>query len=191
VRKLDNRGSSLIFLPLEGIEAVPDVLWGQLYKTQRALRKLAELNDFTVIRDAVWSNEKTLSVFTYELEQRDLPRVKKHLGPPVKREKECENFLFKYASNDGVISGPYIENGRWVVELQRNFTDFAVLLREKLQDGGRNIGVAGLMSRAFQQKLEVLVNTEVIDVYRVNGDFAEFLTAFLSGKPFWLDTAEA
>jgi tRNA nucleotidyltransferase (CCA-adding enzyme) len=189
--KLDNRGSPLIFLTLGKIGAVPDVLWGQLYKTQRALRKLAELNDFNVLRDAVWSNEKTLSVFAFELEQRELPSVKKHLGPPLKREKECENFLSKYARNDGVVSGPYIEDGRWVVELRRRFTDVVELLREKLQDGGRNIGVAELMSQAFREKLSVLVNSEAAEVYRSNRDFEEFLTGFLSGKPFWLKAAEA
>jgi tRNA nucleotidyltransferase (CCA-adding enzyme) len=189
--KLDNRGSSLIFLTLGNIEAVPDVLWGQLYKTQRALRKLVELNDFKVLRDAVWSDEKTLTVFTFELEQCVLPGVKKHLGPPLKREKESENFLSKYASNDGVVSGPYIEGGRWVVELQRRFKDIVELLKEKLEDGGRNIGVAELMAQAFQKKLEVLVNSEVVQVYRGNKEFAEFLTGFLSGKPFWLDAAEA
>jgi len=189
--ELENRGSALIFLTLGKIDAVPDVLWGQLYKTQRALRKLAELNDFNVLRDAVWSNEKTLSVFAFELEQRELPSVKKHLGPPLKREKECENFLTKYASNDGVVSGPYIEDGRWVVELRRRFTDVAELLREKLQEGGRNIGVAELMSQAFREKLSILVNSEAAEVYSGNRDFAEFLTEFLSGKPFWLDAAEA
>jgi len=188
---LDTRGSSLIFLTLGNIEAVPDVLWGQLYKTQRALRKLAELNDFKVLRDAVWSDEKTLTVFAFELEQRVLPGVKKHLGPPLKREKESENFLSKYASNDGVVSGPFIEGGRWVVELQRRFRDIVELFKEKLEDGGRNIGVAELMSQAFREKLSVLVNSEVVQVYRGNKEFAEFLTGFLSGKPFWLDAAEA
>jgi tRNA nucleotidyltransferase (CCA-adding enzyme) len=189
--ELYNRGASLIFLPLGGVEAVPDVLWGQLYKTQRALRKIAELNDFKVLRDAVWSDEKTLSLFIFELEQRELPRVKKHIGPPLTREKECEKFLSKYASNKGVVSGPYIEDGRWVVELQRRFTDVATLLREKLQDGGRNTGVAERMSQAFRNKLSILVNSEVAEVYRDNKGFAEFLTGFLSGKPFWLEAAEA
>jgi len=189
--KLETRGASLIFLTLGNIEAVPDVLWGQLYKTQRALRKLAELNDFNVLRDTVWSDEKTLTVFAFELEQRVLPSVKKHLGPPLKREKESENFLSKYASNDSVISGPYIQDGRWVVELRRRFTDVVELLKEKLEDGGRNIGVAELISQAFREKLAIIVNSEVIEVYRGNRNFTEFLTGFLSGKPFWLDAAEA
>jgi tRNA nucleotidyltransferase (CCA-adding enzyme) len=189
--KLENHGASLIFLQIGNVEAVPDVLWGQLYKTQRALQKLAALNDFKVLRDAVWSDEKTLNVFVFELEQRVLPDVRKHLGPPLKREKECENFLSKYEGNGGVVSGPYVEDDRWVVELQRRFTDVVELLRENLRDGGRNIGVAELMSQVFRAKLEVLVNNEVVEVYRSNRAFAEFLTGFLSGKPFWLKVAEA
>jgi tRNA nucleotidyltransferase (CCA-adding enzyme) len=189
--KLENRGTSLLFLTLGKIEAVPDVLWGQLYRTQRSLRKLAELNDFKDLRDAVWSDERTLSVFVFELEQHVLPSVKKHLGPPLEREKECKKFLSKYVHNDGVVSGPYIEAGRWVVELQRKVTDAVEFLKKKLKDGGRNVGVADLISQGFREKLRILVNSEVIEVYQRNVEFAEFLTDFLSGKPFWLYTAES
>ncbi|MEM3881010.1 MAG: hypothetical protein QXD19_04610, partial [Candidatus Bathyarchaeia archaeon] len=165
--------------------------WGQLYRTQRALGKLLELNDFKVIRQAVWSNEKTLSMFVFELEQRFLSSAKKHLGPPLERPKECDNFLAKYANAGNVVSGPYIEGDRWAVILRRKFTDAVELLKEKLKDGGRNAGAAELMARMFKEKLEILVNNEVAEVYQHNNDFAEFLTAFLSGKPSWLETAEA
>jgi tRNA nucleotidyltransferase (CCA-adding enzyme) len=190
-QKVENRGSAYMFLTFATSEAVPDVLWGQLYRTQRSLRKLVELNDFKVLRDAAWSDEKTLNVFVFELEQRVLPSVKKHLGPPIEREKECESFLAKYIHNNSVVSGPYIEQGRWVVELQRRFTDAVELLREKLKEGGRNIGVAELISQAFKEKFRILVNSKVSEVYEINRDFAEFLTHFLEGKPFWLGTAVA
>ncbi len=184
---LENRGSDLITLTLGKIEAVPDVLWGQLYRTRRSLRKQVELSDFRVLRDAAWSDEKALNVFMMEVEQRRLPSTKKHLGPPLEREKECENFLSKYTNNNMVVSGPYIEDGRWMVEIKRRHTDIVALLREKLQDGGRDAGVAELISQVFREKLEILVNAEVAEVYSGNRLFAEFLTDFLSGKPFWLE----
>ena len=53
-------GSAVVFLVIDGVEAVPDVLWGQLYRTKRSLHKLLELNDYKILKDAVWSNEKTL-----------------------------------------------------------------------------------------------------------------------------------
>jgi tRNA nucleotidyltransferase (CCA-adding enzyme) len=187
--QLENRGSDFIFLALGKIDAVPDVLWGQLYRTQRALRKQAQLSDFKVLRDAVWSDEETLNVFVLEVEQSRLPSVKKHLGPPLEREKECRNFLSKYARSGSVVSGPYIEDGRWVVMIKRRHTSIVELLREKLSGGGRDAGVAELMAQAFREKLCVLVNAEVAETYQNNRAFAEFLTDFLSGKPFWLESA--
>lgn len=185
--KLESRRSSIVFLVIDQLDAVPDVLWGQLYKTKRSLHKLIELNDYKILKDAVWSHEKTLSVFVFELEQQELPNIKKHLGPPLEREAECENFLAKYAGNERVISGPYIENGRWIVEVPRKTTDVVALLKEKLADGGKNAGVADLIAQSIKRKLMVLVNGEIIEVYRGNSEFAEFLTSFLSGKPFWLE----
>jgi tRNA nucleotidyltransferase (CCA-adding enzyme) len=185
-QKMENRGSTCVFLTFAAVEAVPDVLWGQLYRTQRSLRKLIELNDFKVLRDAVWSDEKTLNVFLFELEQRVLPSVKRHLGPPLERKMECEDFLAKYVHNGNVVSGPYIEDGRWVVELQRRFIDAVELLREKLKEGGRDVGVAELISQAFRENFRILVNSQVAEVYVGSKDFAEFLTDFLGGKPFWL-----
>jgi tRNA nucleotidyltransferase (CCA-adding enzyme) len=184
--QLGKRGSSIIFLVIDQLNAVPDVLWGQLYKSKRSLRTLIELNDYKVLKDAVWSNEKTLSVYVFELEQQVLPNIKKHLGPPLEREAECTKFLAKYAGNERVISGPYIEDGRWMVELPRKNIDAVELLKGKLADGGKNAGVAELMAKSIQKNLKVLVNGEVLEVYSGNSDFAVFLTDFLLGKPFWL-----
>jgi tRNA nucleotidyltransferase (CCA-adding enzyme) len=115
-----------------------------------------------------------------------LPNIKKHLGPPLEREVESENFLAKYADNKSVISGPYIEDGRWIVEVPRKTTDAVALLKEKLADGGKNAGVAELIAKSIRKNLTVLVKDEIAAVYKENHDFAEFLTDFLSGKPFWL-----
>jgi tRNA nucleotidyltransferase (CCA-adding enzyme) len=188
---LQQRGSACVFLTFRAIEAVPDVLWGQLYRTQRSLRKLLELNGFNVLRNAVWSDEKTLSVFVFELEQHVLPRVRLHFGPPLEREEECENFLAKYVKAGNVAAGPYIEDGRWIVELPRKFTDAVELLKMKLKEGGRNSGVAELIAQAFKERFSIVVDDKVAEIYATNKGFAQFLTEFLSGKPFWLETAKA
>ena len=88
VNKINARGSAIVFISFEGIPAVPDVLWGQLYRSQRALRKLIRQHDFTVLRDMVWSNEKSLNIFIFEVENRFLPNMKRHLGPPLRKKQE-------------------------------------------------------------------------------------------------------
>jgi len=189
-QKLKKRGSAIVFLCFGKIDVVPDILWGQLYKSQRSLRKLIQINDFGLLRDFVWSDEKTVSMFVFELEARNLSSVKKHLGPPLDKENECEKFLKKHLHNAGTVSGPYIEDGRWVVEVHRRCTDAVDLLKDKLGDGGRNAGVAEQISFKLRKEFKVFVNGEIVEVYGKNREFAKMLTEFLSGRPKWLETAE-
>ena len=39
-------------------------------------------------------------------------------------------------------------------------------LKEKLADGGKNAGVAELIAKSIQKNLKVLVNGEMLEVYR-------------------------
>jgi len=190
--KISTRGSATLFVVFGEVRAVPDVLWGQLYKSQRSLEKLLLLNDFSLLRCTAWSNEKDLNVFIFELESRYLPPVKRHLGPPMEKERECKNFLEKYAGDTGTVAGPYIEDGRWVVQIRRKHTDAAALLYERLKDGGRNAGIAKEIAQVLQRNgFKILVNEEIAEIYEKDGEFAKFLTEFLSGKPKWLEEVQA
>jgi tRNA nucleotidyltransferase (CCA-adding enzyme) len=188
-QSLETRGSAIVFVTFGGVKAVPDILWGQLYKSQRSLYNLIKQNDFNILRDFAWSDEKTLNVFVFELEQRFVSPLKKHLGPPIKKEPECERFLQKHLKASRTVSGPYIDRGRWVVELRRKYTDVVDLLGERLKDGARNTGVAEKISHVLRNGFKVFVNGEIVEIYRKNSEFAKVLTDFLSGKPKWLETA--
>ncbi len=180
------RGSAIIFIKFEGNAPVPDILWGQLYRSQRALRKTIQHYKFTVLRDDIWSDEKNLNVLIFEIENRFLPKMKKHLGPPLKNKMDCEKFLRKHLGASSTVCGPRIEEGRWVAYVKRNYFDVAKLLKEKLEDGGRSVGVAELISESLADSLEVLVNEEALELYSANPKFAKFLTEYLEGKPKWL-----
>jgi tRNA nucleotidyltransferase (CCA-adding enzyme) len=188
-RKLGKRGSYVVLVVFGGVKAVPDVLWGQIYKSQRSLVRLLELSDFAVLRSAAWSDEKKLNVFILELEHCCIPCVKKHLGPPLDKEEECDKFLEKHEDGAATVAGPYVENGRWVVMLQRKYTDACLLLHDKLRDGGKNAGVAEQISQALCKGFKIFVNHEVTQVYAKNKVFAQFFTDFLLAKPKWLKTA--
>ena len=190
-KRLKNRGSKIVFVVFDGIKAVPDVLWGQLYKSQRSLRKLLQLSDFKVLRDVAWSDEKNLGMFIFELEDCCISPVKKHLGPPLEKEKEREKFVMKYVDSKDTVCGPYLEDGRWVVLVLRKPTDACDLFRQRLKDGGRNAGVAEGIAKVLKKGFKVLVNEEISEVYETNAEFAVFLTEFLQGKPKWLVSQSA
>jgi len=181
VNKIKARGSTLVFISFNGVVNVPDVLWGQLYRHQRSLWKLISQHNFTVLGGAVWSNEKGLNIFIFEVENRFIPNMKRHLGPPLKRKKECENFLKKHLGADSTVSGPRLDDGRWIVDVKRKHTDVVELLKEE-----RGNSVAEIVSKAVADSLEVIVNDEILKQYSSDPEFAKFLTEYLEGKPRWL-----
>ena len=186
IERMRSKGTSFVFLKTKAVKAVPDVLWGQLYKSQRALKGLISRYDFEVLRDAVWSDEKTATVFIFELQSHILPATKKHIGPPIAKKMDCERFLKKHLSSEMLVSGPRIEGDRWVVEKKRRYRNASILLKDFLKDGGRSVGVASLVSEAFSSSLEVMINEEIVNFYLGNKDFASFFTTYLIGKPMWL-----
>jgi len=179
--RLSGLGFDLIFIVFKGGEKVPDVLWGQLYKTSRALKRLLTQNDFQVFKSAVWSDEKEVNTLVFGLESRIIPPSKRHLGPPVDS-KEATSFVEKYAEGCAAVIGPWAEGGRWVVVVRRRHVDAASLLRESLRNGGRGVGVADGLTEEIREA-EVYVNREILDLYSSNREFARFLTDFLRGRP--------
>jgi len=187
VNAMRARGSALLFLRFGSVGAVPDVLWGQLYRTQKSLGKMLQRFDFKILRDAVWSSEEDVNVLIFELETRLLPPIRRHLGPPLEKRVECEKFLRKHLGAGNTVSGPRVEGNRWVVETRRKYFDAVELLKEKLRDGGRSVGVADLLSQQIAKSFQVLVNEEILPLHSSNGEFAKFLTEYLKGRPRWLD----
>lgn len=181
VKKIKARGSTLVFISFNGESTVPDVLWGQLYRHQRSLRNLIRQHDFKVLGDTVWSNEKGLNVFIFEMENRFLPNMKRHLGPPLVKKQECKKFLKKHLGAESTISGPRVEGGRWIVDVKRRHRDVVELLKEK-----RRNNLAEFVSQAVVDSLEVRVNNEILKLYSGSPKFGKFLTEYLEGKSRWL-----
>jgi len=127
-----------------------------------------------------------MNIFVYELEHLSLPAIKKHLGPPLGKPKECENFLKKHLNSPDTLSGPMIENGRWIVETKRKHLEADELLEHHLRGGGRNSGVAEGISKAIRENFEIVTDDVILNLYTSSSDFAEFLTNYYQGTPRWL-----
>ncbi len=180
------RGSTVLCLVVGKIDAVVDILWSQLYRTERALINLLNSNDFKVVRSAVWSDEKSLNVILFELERGELTHTRRHEGPPVLRQNESASFLTKHVNERGTIAGPWIEGGRWVVLKRRAIVSACDLLTTTLRSGGRDVGVASLPARSFRRKIQILENEHIEKLVSRNEEFAKVLRIYLSGRPTWL-----
>ncbi len=186
-RKLtEQRGSQLLCVVMGRIDAVVDILWSQLFRTERALRHLLENYDFEIIHSSSWTDEKAMSVLLFELASNELSASRKHRGPPVSRLVESSSFLSKHAARRDTVSGPWIEDGRWFVQKRRKVVSARKLLALTLRSGGANVGVAPLMVQAFKRNARVLVGREVGRLFSSNRAFASHMKRFLAGRPSWL-----
>ncbi len=187
VSRLAKRGSDLLFVQFGHVDAVVDVLWSQLYKTENSLRNLLKANGFQILRSASWSDEEKVNVIVLEVDRSRLSPIRSHFGPPVSRENESESFLEKHTGASDTVSGPRVEGDRWVVEKKRKHTDAALLIKESLRQGGKTVGVASKILPALRNGFRVFVNGEIAGMSRRSRGLSLFLTEYLTGRPKWLE----
>lgn len=184
--RVRSRELDLVAVVFGPVEAVPDVLWGQLYSSLDSLKALLENWGFKVYRAGVWTDEETTTVFLFELEKSVLARFKLHMGPPV-FSAEFWRFVDKYLGSGSVASGPWVEGDRLMVEVERRFRDAVQLLGRRLEmDGGASVGVRGKVADAVKRGFKVLRNTELWEVLESNEGFNRYMSEFLDGMPTWL-----
>jgi len=186
LERVRGHGFDLVFLVVgDGEPEVPDVLWGQLYKSERAL--VAALADagFSVVRSGAWSDEASSHVFVFELESAILSDTVKRMGPPVRMEEGVRRFLDAHAGSDETVSGPWVEGDRWWVVTGRGARDTVAALKAFLVTGGRGVGVSKGIAEKVARGFRVLRGGEVEEA--LPHGFAEYLDDFLRGRPGWLE----
>ncbi len=176
------RKSSLIAIHLKCRFTSPDILWSQVYRSLGGLETLLKIHGFRVISKRAWSDEIENIVFLYELLTLKLPIVERHVGPPVSSEREDE-FLRKYIGSNITISGPFIENGRWIVYRKRRYTDAVNLMRceyDKVRHGTQIL-------KCLKEGFKIYVNEEILELADLLGaDFTNTLCNWLRGRVYWL-----
>ena len=186
LERVRGHGFDLVFLVVgDGEVEVPDVLWGQLYKSERALVAALREAGFSVVRSGVWSDEASRHVFVFELESAILPAFVRRMGPPVRMVKGGRRFLEAHAGSEETVSGPWVEGDRWWVVVRRGERGAGATLGSFLVDGGRGVGVSRRIAERVSRGFSVLLAGEVEEV--VTPDFAAFMDGFLRGRPGWLE----
>jgi tRNA nucleotidyltransferase (CCA-adding enzyme) len=126
-RELAARRTSALGIRLRTPEVIPDIYFSQLRKFERGIRTLSEEHGFHVLHSAFHPvGADTLFLFEYEVFS--LPPVRSHRGPPAGNPREHE-FHAKWHSSPDRRSALHIIDGVWAVDVKREFTDPASLIK--------------------------------------------------------------
>lgn len=71
----------------------PDIIWGQLKRSIKAIAKQLELGHFEVLRSSCITDEKSSAAVAFLLESITLPPYTKRKGPEIFRRKDTASFL--------------------------------------------------------------------------------------------------
>jgi tRNA nucleotidyltransferase (CCA-adding enzyme) len=126
-RELKERGTAALGIRLRTPEVIADIYHSQLRKFERGIRTLCEEHGFHVLHSAFHPVGKD-TLFLFEYEVFSLPAVRSHRGPPAGNPREKE-FTAKWMSSPDRRSAMHIIDGVWAVDVKREFTDPAALIR--------------------------------------------------------------
>ncbi|MFH1450635.1 MAG: CCA tRNA nucleotidyltransferase [archaeon] len=153
-----------------------DILYSQLRKTRKNLRKAFEHFDFKVVQTDALSNEETYIVI--ELENTTLPEIKLLEGPPIKVDKKYQDaFVEKYKKLK-----PWVKNKRWQVNVPRRYTRAEDLFKHVINEPEKH-GLPKYVIKSMSKKHTILTGATILNEY--TGEFARFLTRYLSNKQPW------
>ena len=104
---------------------IPEVVVPQLKRSVSAIRELLERNGF-LVHHASYDMQDERCMILLELLTGELPAIRQHLGPPLWNPVNADKFRKKHLAEHG--SGPFIDNGRYEMEVPREFQTAKSLL---------------------------------------------------------------
>ncbi len=168
-RLLAARGTYLFTITFATPDYTADTVVPQLRKSADSIRELLDRSGFPANRiDTCMQKDHCMLLF--ELMAEEVPVVRRHIGPPVWSPENATKFVDKYV-HDGVFAGPYIEDGRYVVELPRTFTRAVDLLNSSTL---LDLSLGRHVRRSMECGWTVNAGAECWDE-----EFAVFLSEFL------------
>jgi tRNA nucleotidyltransferase (CCA-adding enzyme) len=98
---------------------IPEVVVPQLKRSLLSVNDLLGRNGFTV-HHAHYDMQPERCMFLFELLVEELPSVRRHAGPPLWNTVNADKFREKHLAER--TAGPYIDEGRYEIEVPREYT---------------------------------------------------------------------
>ncbi len=172
VDKLNARGTMPILLEFAAPDVVEDVLYPQLRKAEGSIKALIERNGFLLLRSDV-STYRDRAVMLFEMQVWQLSKACRRIGPPAWEAEHAARFL---AAHPRPLSGPYIADGRVVVEEARQYTS----ARDLLDQESANLSLGKHLSASIRDGHNIYAGLELLGIK--DEGFRIFLANFFQAK---------
>ncbi len=176
-----HRKTELLSIKFTPPKVVPDILWPQLRRFAQRLQDILEETkyEFKVLRSDVYSNEKDFAMVLLEMEVNRLPHVQKRIGPSVFDVNDSARFLEKYKKS---LTGPFVEDVNWVVEVKRKFITAHEKLLDTLKKNSEILKAKGIPNYIAEQLVKgfevISDNKKIVQLIKKDKNFGIFLKKY-------------
>ncbi|MHB8120040.1 MAG: CCA tRNA nucleotidyltransferase [Methanothrix sp.] len=156
IAQINARGTMPILLEFAAPDVVEDVLYPQLRKAEGSIKALLERSGFSLLRSDV-STYRDRAVMLFEMQIWQLSKASQRIGPPAWEADHLSRFL---AAHQSPLSGPYIANGKVVVEEARRYTS----ARDLLEAENANLSLGKHLSASIRDGHNIYAGLELLGI---------------------------
>jgi tRNA nucleotidyltransferase (CCA-adding enzyme) len=171
--KMEQSVKNFVGIRIPKPRVVDDILYPQIRKAATNIVSFFRTNDFMPEERGYHVNDEILIVI--KLQDMHISEKKIHLGPPDDKKEHVASFLSKWKEENEVLKEPYIQDGRWHVEIKRKYSNAYLLLGKNLSDinFGKNLN-------PLRDKIQIYTDKQLI-----NKKYAVFWGEYFSKEPPW------
>ena len=171
--QFDRRGTTPVGIQFSTPDIVDDQLWPQLERSREGIRDALDRLGFDVLRTAAFADET--AVLLFELAVAERPTIERHDGPPVHVREHAKRFYEAYEDSDAY--GPFISDGHYVVERERDWSSATAFLDS---DAIFDAALGTRIESAMEDGYDLLLGDELGELA---DEFGVELARYLSPTP--------
>ncbi len=158
-------------------DIIEENLYPQLRKACRSIETACILYGFSIYESLFFvSNEKNQIYIIIKTDKGPIAEKHTHMGPPLDFRPHQNKFKEKWANSPLVIEGPYTKNGRWYVDIRREYTQLLPFLSSILL----TLSLGKHLDSVMKKHSSIVEGIDVFDE-----EFSMFWTKYLDGKASW------
>ncbi len=180
---IKRRGTKFVGIMFKPPNIVPDIFWPQIRRFAKRLKSMCKEKPdrFPVLGSFNYSDEKNLALVVLELEVWELPPIQKRKGPLVFDISDSKRFIEKYKGN--AVNGPFVEENRWVVVVERKYKRIKEKLEDKLRKSEEELveeGVPSYIAKCLVEGFKILDTKGLIKLASKNEEFSKEFYRYLN-----------
>jgi len=144
--------SNILIVEFKFSFRAPDIIWGQLQKTNGSISKFIESSGFKILKNICFTDVKENCILAFLMESVAIPKLYKRIGPDIFRKNDAEKFIksnllsdIKWLSSDNRIN----------CIKSRDFTDIRDYLKFIFNNKHNLIGVPKGLKYDFMSTVEI------------------------------------